>query len=115
MKVPQYTISSLYNNLHNYRRRGKIRWDKRSRFQLHQSFRGNTFTLPWPKVLIIQYNQRETLIFTENFRGTLENREKHKSLAQRIFPRLRYSLNQSAMFPISHLPTNCLSKTTIHI
>ena len=26
----------------------------------------------------------------KNFQGTLENREKRESLAQRIFPRLRY-------------------------
>ena len=28
----------------------------------------------------------------ENFRGTLKNRENHKSLAQQIFPHLRYDL-----------------------
>ena len=36
-----------------YRRHGKICWAKCVRFQHLQSFRGNTFVLPWPKVLII--------------------------------------------------------------
>ena len=30
----------------------------------------------------------------ENFRGALENRKKHESLAQRVFPLLRYVFNQ---------------------
>ena len=43
------------------------------------------------------YNTKTTplheacIIFRENFHDTLENREKRKSLAQRIFPRLRYT------------------------
>ena len=32
----------------------------------------------------------------ENFRGTFENREKRKSLAQRIFPSLRYIYSYTA-------------------
>ena len=45
----------MYTKSHSllYCRRGKIRWAKRSRFQPHSSFRENTFTLPWPEVLII--------------------------------------------------------------
>ena len=43
--------------------------------------RGSTFAVPRPPVFI-----------TENSRGTLKNREYCESFAQRIFPRLQYSI-----------------------
>ena len=62
---------------------GKIRWAKHSWFQLYEVFRGALATsvhyLPKAK------NSRE------NFHGKLKNRENRESLAQRIFPRLRYT------------------------
>ena len=36
-----------------YRKRGKIRWEKHSRFQPYEVFRGNTLVEPWPAVFII--------------------------------------------------------------
>ena len=39
----------------------------------------------------------------ENFRGTPENRENHKSLAQRIFPRLRYNFRTTENFHYLHI------------
>ena len=39
-----------------YRRHGKICWAKCSHFQPHWIFCGNTFTLPWLKVLIIWHS-----------------------------------------------------------
>ena len=60
--------------LQKYRKRGKIRWDKHSRFQPYEVFRGvYLYTLA-------KYSR-------ENFRGSLKNRE---SLVQWIFPYLRY-------------------------
>ena len=69
-----------------YRRRGKIRWAKSLRFQPYKLsfsrkyFRGALASSV--NYLPIAENSRE------NFRGKLKNRE---SLAQRIFPRLRYA------------------------
>ena len=51
-----------------YRRRGKIRWTKLSRFQPHWSFRGNTFVFPYLLLKRVAY------IYRKNFRGGLENR-----------------------------------------
>ena len=39
-----------------YHRRGKIRWDKHSRFQPYEAFRRNTFAVHWPPVLITYSN-----------------------------------------------------------
>ena len=49
-EVENKSISSICTAMHdvNYRRWGKICWTKYSRFQCHQSFCGNIFTLPWP-------------------------------------------------------------------
>ena len=35
-----------------YRKRGKIRWAKHSRFQPYEVFRGNTFAVQWSPVFI---------------------------------------------------------------
>ena len=69
-----------------YRKHGKIRWAKHSQFQplnfLWKYLRGvlaiSVYCLPIAK------NSQE------NFRGTFRNRENRESLAQQIFPRLRY-------------------------
>ena len=42
------------------------------------------------KYLLFSIIKERHLYSRENFHGTLENQEKHKSLAQRIFPRLQY-------------------------
>ena len=42
------------------------------------------------KCLLFSMIKERHLYSQENFHGTLENREKHECLAQRIFPRLRY-------------------------
>ena len=39
--------------IHSYHRCGKICWIKRLWFQFNWSFRGNTFALSWPEVIII--------------------------------------------------------------
>ena len=70
-----------------YRRRGRIRWAKHSRFQPYEIFRGNTFAVYWPPVFITYLLAKNS---RENVCGILKNRENRGSLAQRIFPRLRY-------------------------
>ena len=49
----------------------------------------------------------------ENFCGTLENREKRKCLAQRIFPRLRYYAKAANENTITHILQPCSNKTVI--
>ena len=43
------------------------------------------------KCLLFSIIKERYLYSWENFHGTLENREKCESLAQQIFPRLRYN------------------------
>ena len=75
----------------SYRRWGKIRWAKYSWFQCHQSFCGNIFILPWPYKYSLFSKIKERHLFSwKNFHSTPENSEKCESLAQRIFPCLRY-------------------------
>ena len=47
--------------------------------------------LAMQKCLLFSISKERHLYSRETFRGTLENREKRECLAQRIFPRLRYS------------------------
>ena len=44
-------------------------------------FLWNAFMLPWLEVLVIYLIKEKLLYSQENFRGTLENCEKRKSLA----------------------------------
>ena len=37
-----------------YRKRGKVRWTKHSRFQPYEVFHENIFAVPWPAVFIIK-------------------------------------------------------------
>ena len=78
-----------------YCRRGKIHWAKHSWLQLYEVFHGNIFVVHWPPVfyyLPIAKNSQE------NFCGKLKNR---KSLAQRIFPCLRYNIYITNIFILS--------------
>ena len=43
--------------------------------------------MPWPEVFMIQLMAK---YLWENFRSILKNCENHESLAQQIFPDLRY-------------------------
>ena len=54
IKSPYVVVRPHFLEMWNiYRRRGKIRWAKHSRFQLYEVFRGNTFAVHWPPVFII--------------------------------------------------------------
>ena len=69
-------------------KRGKIRWAKHSRIPPNVVFHGKTFAVPYVcnnAIIRSFYNTNEDS--QENFQGALEN---HKSLAQQIFPCLRY-------------------------
>ena len=46
--------------------------------------------LAWPVPTALVYCLPIAENSWENFRGTLKNRENHETLAQQIFPRLRY-------------------------
>ena len=56
-----------------YRKRGKIRWAKHSRFQPYEVFRGNTFR--GAVATSVRYYLRIAKNSRENFRGKLKNRE----------------------------------------
>ena len=72
--------------LYTYRKRGKFRWAKLLRCPHYMDFRGYTFVVQghWHLFLILRAEYS-----WQNFRGPLKNRE---SLAQRNFPRLRYTI-----------------------
>ena len=93
MAVVSLEMTSVTTSQSIYRRRGKIRWAEHSQFQSHWSFRWNIFALPWPlRSTWCSTIKGRCLNLRINFRSTLENRGKRKSLAQRIFPRLGYRI-----------------------
>ena len=52
----------------------------------------------------------------ENFCGTLENHENYKSLAQHIFPHLRYMLGTAyglLCVPLLHILDTCLVQISV--
>ena len=51
-KIQKYYIRTYYVDIMYYRKRGKIRWAKHSRFQPYEVFHGNTFAVQWPPVFI---------------------------------------------------------------
>ena len=102
-----------------YHRRGNIRWAKYLQFQCHWSFCGSIIVLPWPYVVhkysLFSIIKQRHLYLQKNFRGSHEYREKHKRLAQRIFPRLQYyhisSINIPGILLFSHLKSKCFVPT----
>ena len=72
-----------------YRKHGKIRWAKHSRFQPYEVFRRNIYAMHWPPVFITYLYRANNS--QENFCGTLKNRENHNNLAQQIFPHLLHT------------------------
>ena len=75
-----------------YRKRGKIHWAKFLQTPPNEVIHRKTFAVP----NVSQYLSK-AIVYTckysqENFRGALENCENCESLAQRIFPHLRYSI-----------------------
>ena len=74
-----------------YHKRGKIRWAKLSWIPPNVVFHGKTFAVPYVcNNATIQSIYNINKDSWENFRSALENSENHKSLAQQIFPCLRY-------------------------
>ena len=49
-------LKVIVNECNAYRRRGKIRWAKHSRFQPYEVFRRNTFAVHCPPVFITYSN-----------------------------------------------------------
>ena len=84
-----------------YRRWGKIRWAKYSWFQI-KVFTETLLHCLGHKCSLFSTIKERHLNSQENFRGTPENREKHDSLAQQIFPHLRYLCVQE-LKPASHI------------
>ena len=74
-----------------YRKRGKIRWAKLLQIPPNEVFHGKTFAVPYVcNNAIIRSFYNINKYSWENFHGAFENRENRISLAQRIFPCLRY-------------------------
>ena len=69
-----------------YHKHGKIRWAKHLSFQPYEVFCRSNFAVHWPLVFIAYLY----LKIHGKTHSTLKNPENHESLAQRIFPRLRY-------------------------
>ena len=58
-------------------------------FSAVEDFHGNIPRCLGHKYSLFSVNKERHLYSRKNFRGALENHEKHESLAQRIFPLLR--------------------------
>ena len=89
MNYCTYKKNSYYIIL--YRRRGKIRWAKYSAIEVFAEIFSRCLC---HKYSLFSINKVKHLYSRKNFCGTSENHEKRRSLAQRIFPRLRYLLTK---------------------
>ena len=73
-----------------YRRQGKICWLNIRGFSAIEVFAEIFLHFLGHKYSLFSINKERHLYSRKNVHDTPENHEKHESLAQRIFPRLRY-------------------------